>query len=443
MVPPLLVVEPHVYPATMTEITEAVPEPTRETTTELSPTGAASRVHVLDVLRGFALYGVLLANSVPWFSAFAFMPRDVALARSNTADHVFLYWLTVCVDGKAMALLTFLFGLGFSLQLQRAETSGRSVVPMHLRRLAALTLIGFAHVLLLWWGDVLWGYAIAGLGLVFFRHVRGWKLLAWAFFLLLVPMFVTSIPVVFTALRPYAPQPADFPAFRAELYAAITGDDRRLLTVMHVKQSMYHVGYIIFWYFPWLLGRYLLGAWAGKERIFHDAEQRLPFFRKLLGWGLALGLLGSAIPAVRRFLFRRGATIPESVSLALVIPMELGVLLLAAGYVAAVVLLMQRPAWRRVFMALLAPVGQMALTTYISQSLICTFLFYGWGLGLAGRVHAWWLLPMTLCIFVLQLVFARAWLARFRFGPMEWLWRSMTYGRLQPLRLPAQREEVA
>ena len=111
-------------------------------------------------------------------------------------------------------------------------------------------------------------------------------------------------------------------------------------------------------------------------------------------------------------------------------------LALTAGYVAVVVLLMQRSAWRRALL-LVAPVGQMALTTYLGQSLLCTALFYGWGLGLVGRVPPARLLPITLAVFLLQVVIAHAWLARFRFWPMEWLWRSLTYGRWQPLRRAA------
>ncbi len=104
-------------------------------------------------------------------------------------------------------------------------------------------------------------------------------------------------------------------------------------------------------------------------------------------------------------------------------------MLLTCGYVAAVVLLMQRPAARRALL-IIAPVGQMALTTYLMQSLFCTFLFYGWGLGLAPRVPPTGLLPITIAVFGVQILFARAWLARFRFGPMERLWRSLTYGQL-------------
>jgi uncharacterized protein len=417
----------------MTETGKDGAEPASAGTTGPGPTAAAERIVVLDVLRGFALYGVLIANAVPWFSGRAFMPRAELVAQLDSIDRVFLFLLNVFVDGKAMTLLTFLFGLGFSMQLQRAEASGRSVLPVHFRRLAALGLIGAAHVLLIWWGDILFGYAIAGVGLVFFRRVRGWKLLAWAFGLALVPQIVASIPAVSRAMAPLAPEPADNTAFNAQVFAAITGNDLRVLTVMHVKQAYYHLGRSWVPYFPWLLGRFLLGYWVGTTRLIHDAEERLPFFRKLLAWGLGLGLAGSLVMAVRRMINRNGVVLSENASFWLSIPAELGTLLLAGAYLAAVVLLMRRPAWRRALMAF-APVGQMALTNYLLQSVLCTFIFYGWGLGLAGKVHAAHLLPITLVVFTIQALISRAWLARFRFGPAEWLWRSMTYGRIQPLR---------
>jgi uncharacterized protein len=113
---------------------------------------------------------------------------------------------------------------------------------------------------------------------------------------------------------------------------------------------------------------------------------------------------------------------------------EVGTLGLTGAYVAVVVLLMQRPAWRRLLM-LVAPAGRMPLTTYISQSLICTSLFYGWGLGLAGHVSAAGCIAMSLVIFAAQVLACDLWLRRFRFGPLEWVWRSLVYLRRQPMRL--------
>ncbi len=397
-----------------------------------APTTASERIAVLDVLRGLALYGVLLANTEVFFSGNAFRSRAAAMAHTDTADQVFLFLANVLIDGKAMTLLTFLFGLGFALQLQRAEAAGRSGLVTYLRRLVALMLIGALHVLLLWWGDILWGYAIAGVGLILFRRVRGWKLLAWAVGLALLPQLVLSLPAVTRAIAPLIPAPADGAAFRAKLLAAITGQDRRVLTQLHLQQLYYHVGGIWVWYFPGLVGRFLIGYWAGTTRLFQEADQRLPLFRKLALWGLVVGIPGSSILAVLRLLRRLNFKFPISVFHALSVPSELGTMILCCGYAAVVVLLMQRPAFRRALL-LIAPVGQMALTTYLTQSLVCTFLFYGWGLGLAGRVQPARMLPLTLAIFVLQILFAHAWLARCRFGPMEWVWRSLSYGRMQPL----------
>jgi uncharacterized protein len=417
----------------MTETGQDGAEPAGAERGEPEPTAPAERVVVLDVLRGFALYGVLIANAGPWFSGRAFMPRAEVAAQTEAVDRGILFVLNVFVSGKAMTLLTFLFGLGFSLQLERAEASGRSVVPLHLRRVASLALIGVCHVLLIWWGDILWGYAIAAVGLALFRRVRGWKLLAWGLGLALVPQIIASIPSVSRALGSIIPEHPDREAFRAQVFAAITGDDRRALTEAHVLQAYHHMGRSWAPYFLGLLGRFLLGYWIGTTRLVHNAEERLPFLRKLLAWGLVLGIAGSSVTAVRLTLQRRGVVLSENVLFGLSISADIGVLLLAGAYLAAIILLMRRPAWRRALMAF-APVGQMALTSYLLQSLICTFIFYGWGLGLAGKVRVVHLLPITLAVFIVEALISRAWLSRFRFGPAEWLWRSMTYGRIQPLR---------
>lgn len=397
------------------------------------PTADGERIEVLDVLRGFALYGVLLANLVPWFSGCAFMSRAQLDQQTDALDQAFLFLLRVLCDGKAMMLLTLLFGLGFSLQLQRAEASGRTIIAIYLRRLAVLALIGVSHVLLLWWGDILWGYAVAGLGLILFRRVKGRKLLIWGLALALLPHLLSTIPQVSKALDLVAAKPVDFEAFKAQLLAALSGHDRRALTAMQLKQAYYHVGR--FWgpFFPELLGRFLLGYWAGSIGLFRNTAERLPLFRKLAAVGLVAGLIGSSIAPVLRVLSRRHVVIAKGVALAVSVPSEIEVLLLTCGYAALVVLLMQRPVVRRLLL-LIAPVGQMALTVYLMQSLICTFLFYGWGLGLITHVPPARLFPIAGVIFLSQILFAHAWLARFRFGPVEWLWRSLTYGRLQPLR---------
>lgn len=388
---------------------------------------------LLDVLRGLALYGVLLANALPWFSGRAFVPRDVLLSRATWRNDATLLLTGIFVDGKAMTVLTFLFGLGFSIQMRRAEARGHSVVALHLRRVAALLFFGISHILLLWWGDILWGYAVAGAWLVLFRRLRGSGLIACALFLALVPPIAFSFPAVGKALTAILPEPANREAFHAEVLAAITGSDRYALVRAQVKQAYYHVGGVWISYILSVLGRFLVGYWAGVSGLLPPSEERIPRLRKLVIWGLPLGLACSSIGPMLRVLRRRQIVVSEDVRAVLSIPMEVGLLVLAASYIALIALLMRR-SWPRKALSIVAPVGQMALTTYLSQSLICTFLFYGWGLGLAGRVGSAAVAGITLIVFCFQILLATLWLRRFRFGPLEWLWRTLSYGRLQPMR---------
>jgi uncharacterized protein len=398
----------------------------------LRPVSAAERVDLLDVLRGFALYGVLLANTIPWYSGRAFLPRAEVAFRPGSPDNIALVLVAIFVDGKAMTLFSFLFGLGFAVQLLRAEARGGNAIPVYLRRLGVLFLIGLCHITLLWWGDILAVYALTGFALILFRRRGDRALLLWAA-ALLVPFCLIELPAVSGLLERIAPNHRHDDAWRAQVFAALSGHDRVLLTEMQVRQYLAHLGPHAVVFFPSLLGRFLLGYVAGRRRLLHDAAEHLPVFRKLLRWGLAIGLVGGIAMVVKRIMVRHGARIPSGIALPLSLTGEIAVLALAAAYMSALALLFQRPAWRRRLM-ILAPVGQMALTNYLSQSLICTSLFYGWGLGLLGRVGPALCIPLTLAIFAGQILVSRSWLRRFRFGPMEWLWRSLTYGQAQPMR---------
>jgi uncharacterized protein len=394
----------------------------------LAPVVAAERVVLLDVLRGLALYGVLLANMV-WFDGIAFLPREEVAARSSKLDEVAVFLIRIFVDGKAITLFSFLFGLGFAIQLDRAAARGQDGLPLYLRRLAILLALGAGHVLLLWCGDILWMYALVGFLMVPFRRLSTRTLLGCAAALAFLPPMAVAIPAVERQLHRLAFAPDDV-AFRAQVLAALRGSDRAELVRMQVRQVLHHASARPLSCFAWPLARFLVGYVVGRSRLLHDAAARLPFFRKLLGWGLGIGLACSVGTFVKRAFVRRGGTFPVAVDVALAVPDELGILALAAAYTAALVLLMERPAWRRRLMRL-APVGQMALSNYLTQSLVCTFLFYGWGLGLIGKVGTAVVIPLTLAIFGVQMVVSRAWLSRFRFGPVEWLWRTLAYGGIR------------
>jgi len=185
-----------------------------------------------------------------------------------------------------------------------------------------------------------------------------------------------------------------------------------------------------------LLGRFLLGFVAGRRRLFHDAPQHLPFFRKLLGWSFLVGALGTGTGLVVQHLMRQKMIDPQSPWMGLMLAVrqfnELG---LAAFYVSGLVLLFQRARWQRVLLVL-APVGRMALTNYLSQTVLGLLVYYGFGLGLIGKLGPVASIGLPLVLFSAQVAFSHWWLARFRFGPAEWAWRSLTYGKAQPMRQP-------
>ena len=403
----------------------------------LDPVAAPDRIPLLDVLRGFALYGVLLANMV-WFTGRAFLPREAGPAPSLDVNGVAEIVIRIFVDSKAMSLFSFLFGLGFAVQLERAEARGLRGLPTYLRRLGIMLGLGFCHIVLIWWGDILWNYALTGFVMVLFRKRSQRALLIWALLLAFVPSLIGAIPAVSAFFTRTLPLPPDQAAFQAQMLEALRGHDRAHLTWMHMQMAFYHGMHHPLSFISWTLSRFLLGYAMGRSRILHDVAARRPLFRKLLGWGIGIGVVCAVGFLVRRGYMRGGHTLSTGLKIALMVPDELGVLATATAYLAALALLMQRPAWQKRLMHL-APVGQMALTNYLSQSLICTFLFYGWGLGLSGRVGTALTIPLTMAIFAAQLIWSPAWLKRFRFGPVEWVWRSLTYGERQPMRRLAPR----
>jgi uncharacterized protein len=186
-------------------------------------------------------------------------------------------------------------------------------------------------------------------------------------------------------------------------------------------------------YFAWILGHFLLGYVAGTLRWFdRDGAAHLATFRRLLIAGLVCGAAGTAmVVAMYAGVFRRPHL---AIQLAGGVLIELHYVGLAVAFVAAVVLLAQRPRWRRA-LSVLAPVGRMPLTTYFMQSLICTFLIYGWGLGWIEWISPLGCIGLALAVFAAQLLLAHAWLRHFRFGPLEWVWRSLVYLRPPPMRL--------
>jgi uncharacterized protein len=391
------------------------------------PIAPRERLVVLDVLRGFALLGVLLANLHELYSL-----RIAHWEPPSTAiDRLAFAFIGIVVKSKAQTLLTFLFGFGFAMQLLRADERGEPIAPLYLRRMFALLAIGWLHVLLLAWLDVTWGYALVGFTLIAFVRTTNRTRLIVAAICTIVPTVIYTFPAVWNALE-HLLFSRDRGAYIADYAAAARSGDRLAIAHHHaIMGLLWMFGGGVAWYIPWLLGRFLLGFVAGAQRWFdRDGADHLPLFRTLF----AIGALVAAPPIVIGVLAQVGVLGHDhglAVTLTVRVLEELGLLGQTAMYVAIVVILFQRPSWRRIF-GVLAPVGRMPLTTYLMQSLICTSLFYGWGLGWSTPSDALGV-GLAFAIFAFQIVFAHLWLRFFRFGPAEWLWRTVVYWKPQPM----------
>jgi uncharacterized protein len=410
------------------------------------PVDVSERIPLLDVLRGFALGGVFVSNVNLWFSGRVFLPperaKEVLSGTLNTvAGHGFMY----LGFGKFMTLFSTLFGLGFAVQMLRAEDRGSEVAPIYARRLGVLLAIGLAHMFGLWLGDILGMYALMGFGLLLFRKKSNKTLLLWAFGLILIaPLAVQGaeklIPLLWKSKE--AMEAAEASAMgqmdvaRSEMLAAMQSPSYLKVLKANAKYvkvdllAWHSIGLLLV-----ILGKFLLGFYAGRRQIFNNVAENRGFFLRLLGWGLGIGVVASSARLVVRLLTTRNILDPMGSWRFVMGPVsEIGMCGLAAAYAAIITLLFQRPLWRRI-LSLLAPAGRMALSNYLFQSVMGLLVFYGFGLGYAGKWGPAQAIAVAAGLFTVQIGLSHLWLSRFRFGPAEWAWRSLTYGEAQPMRI--------
>lgn len=407
-----------------------------------APIAPAERIETLDVLRGFALLGILLVN----MALFSWPCYDLFMAAqpwTTRADLVADWLVRLFAEGKFISLFSFLFGLGMAIQMARATARGVGFVGRYVRRLLVLLAIGLAHAFLIWEGDILVMYALFGFLLLAFRNRKPTTLLVWAGIFLLVPAVIYSliagvmalgslVPVVAATIeKELAATNAWYEQAAAEnLYAFAHGSVAEVFR-QRARNVMFLYQYV--WYYaPMFFAMFLFGLYAGRRRILHEVEANLGFIRRVFVWGLALGLPANLIYAVTYAMADPASASPLWVVTAATL--AVGGPALCFAYAAAITLLLRRNAVHQ-FLHPLAAVGRMALTNYLLQSLVCTTIFYSYGLGWYGSVGRAPGVVLALAIYAAQIPFSVWWLKRFRFGPMEWLWRTLTYGQRQPMKL--------
>ena len=409
-------------------------------TDNLAPIAVAERIEAMDVLRGFALFGILLMNLEGFVgpvlaSGTGLDPKLVGMDR--TVD-LLVY---VLVQGKFYTLFSLLFGMGFAVMSQRAEQASRPFAGVYWRRGLVLLALGAVHALFVWAGDILMMYALCSFLLLAFRPLP-YRWYVW------LGLGAYAMPIGFMFLmggmgsllagtegwdkamgeigtQMQALIDNERVAYGSGSYVDATW--QRLKSTGMLLSNITMFGFIAF-------GLFLLGAWFVRSgAIARPGEfPRMYATLRWVAWPLGLlAMLGSVTLAPTMDF----ATFNLRVSTAFALQM-LANLLMCLGYVAWVMRALASPPWQR-SLAWLAPAGRMALTNYLMQSLVCTWIFYGYGLGYFEQLPRAWQPVFALVLFGLQVALSRLWLSRFRFGPVEWLWRSLTYAKLQPLRLRA------
>lgn len=401
----------------------------------LEPVSAGERIVTLDILRGFAVLGILVMNIQAFSMIGAAYLNPSAFGNLEGANYLVWYLSHLFADQKFMTIFSMLFGAGIVLMWQRAQAVGRKSTGLHYRRMFWLMVFGLMHAYLLWHAEILFTYGFCGLFVYWFRKLRPTPLL-------IVGLIILSVSPALSLMAGYT-----MPFWPEEQLQEMESQTWRLSPeaieneVSNFQGSWsqqmqsrvpaalgMHTGAMIFWSFWRVCGLMLIGMALFKLGVFSAA--RSPGF--YLTWIVLAVVIG--LPIVMYGAYRNFA---EAWDLSRFffggIANYWGSLFVGMGWVSVLMLACLSDGLQRTKQALGA-VGRMALTNYIMQTIICTTIFYGHGFGYFGEVSRVGQILIVFAVWVFQMPFSVIWLRHFRFGPFEWLWRTLSYMKLQPMR---------
>jgi uncharacterized protein len=389
---------------------------------------SSGRIAVLDVLRGVAVAGILLANVLTFFGWFIIPPETAASLPTAAADGIAYFLERVLIEGKFYSIFSLLFGIGFGVQLARG---GDEALPRFRRRLRILLAIGAIHALFIWAGDILMLYALLGFTMPWFARKTDRSLLRWSVALLAMPAALYVVALAGWALLAPASPPPDAgasegpPQFVLEAFAAMgTGGVAEAFRGNLILLVGRWADLFATMRFPKVLGMFVLGLWAVRTGLALLPADHRPTLRRWALIGIGVGL---PVNLLSVWAFDRWEYLPPSAGGLLGVAAQgVGFPLLAIGYACTVALAV---VGGRRLLDVFAPVGRMALTNYLMHSVVCVVLAYGFGFGLWWRVGASTAMGIAAAVILVQIPLSAWWLSRHRFGPVEWVWRRLTYGR--------------
>ena len=399
---------------------------------------STNRIVTVDALRGFALLGILFAHFIFWYSG-AGLPNESYSKFSDIGSQLAGAFNGIFIFGKFFTFFSFLFGLSFYLQMQSLQKKEENFVMRYLWRLVILGVIGLIHHAL-WRGDILSIYVPLGFILLFARNLSNKWLLIMALLLSFnVPARIIELIQLFTPTSKAAnlntpPEGIDeakryYDVIKNGSFIALIIDNWKALVSKFGFQFGSGRIYIT-------LGFFMLGAYAGRMKWFESLEASKPIIKRICKIS-GFSSLGIIIIPIALFLINNALKLGWENNR--IMSMFFNFLLDAANtfmtlfYLSGVTMLMYRSRWQKILHPL-APIGKMALTMYLSQTLFGLVLFYNIGFGLFEKVSPGINFLLVFPVFALQLLFCKWWLRYFNYGPVEWLWRSLTFGKWYPLK---------
>ena len=405
----------------------------------------SARIATLDIVRGVAVMGILAMNIVAFAMPMAAYMNPLAYGSESPIDFSAYAFNFVLIDGKMRGLFSFLFGASMLLVIQRAEAKGESGASVHYRRMLVLLLFGALHFYLIWFGDILFGYATIGMAAFFFRDKEPKALIAWGIVLVLLQfLMMAAIAASVRDLAPQVAQPGvspdvlrqwnDLTAWVRIPTAAELNQQMGLILgpwsgVAESQLAKHTFDPLVFsiMFGPETLAYMLFGMAALKSGFFtgrwSDGEYRRAAIR---GFAISFPFYLLLAWLIFRSSFSPLALITYSMAATVLLRP-----FMIAAIAALIILVTRKGGW---LTQRIAAAGRAAFTNYLGTSILMTATFYGWGLGLFGALSRAELWLVVIAMWMLMLGWSKPWLDRFHYGPLEWLWRSLARWEIQPMR---------
>lgn len=399
---------------------------------EWQPITDRHRVTMIDILRGLAVFGIFFVNILMFSSPDLFYVRAGVLPEESALNYTVRLLIDMFFTGKFYTILSFLFGFGFFIFMQRAEEKGKRLYSLFTKRMCILLVLGFLHQILLWSGDVLHSYALLGLLLMLFYRRRAKTAFIWAVCILVVYFSLFLLAFLQPANEVAATMAANYQEAVAIAKVAADvyqGDGNYFQWITFRLHNEVMPGLLMEWItYPCMFAMMLFGFYFGKMGIFADVRQYSKLFRTMLA---ICGTVGLTLVAVLAMLRLRWIELGASTVAVESFLTYVSGIFMSFFYISLAVLLYQHGYGKKI----LYPfhyAGRMALTNYMVQSIVSAVVFAG--VGLYAKVDFLVCALYGLEIILLEMAFSIWWMSRFRLGPVEWVWRRLTYGGLGPMK---------